>query len=106
VQALRDAQARAGGGALTRAAPTYPDGRAEAFDVDVVALAEDPDGRARGYLSYDRGRGYRDGAGELHVWELAADGADAHRALLSSLARWHPVAGTTLWRGPVDELTC
>jgi predicted acetyltransferase len=105
VQALWEAQARTGGGALTRTGPLFGQGPPEAFDTDVVALAEDAEGRARGYLSYDRGRGYRDGAGELHVWELAADGPDAVRALLASLARWHPVAGTTLWRGPVDELT-
>lgn len=105
VQALWDGQARAGGGALTRTGPMLPAGPAEAFDADVVALAEDAEGRARGYLSYDRGRGYRDGGGELHVWELAADGPEAVRALLASLSRWHPVAGTTLWRGPVDELT-
>lgn len=104
VQVLRDAQARAGGGALTRSGPLYPEGPGEAFDCDVVALAEDAEGRPRGYLSYDRGRGYRDGAGELHVWEMAAETPDAVRALLTSLARWHPVAGSTLWRGPVDEL--
>ena len=105
VQALWDAHAQAGGGALTRTGPMFPAGAAEAFDADVVALAEDAAGRARGYLAYDRGRGYRPGAGELHVWELAADAPDAVRALLASLARWHPVAGSTLWRGPVDELT-
>jgi len=105
VRALWDAQARGGSGGLTRTGPMFPDGPAEAFDADVVALAEDADGRARGYLSYDRGRGYRAGAGELHVWEMAADSPQAVRALLASLARWHPVAGTTLWRGPVDELT-
>jgi predicted acetyltransferase len=105
VQALYAVQAATGNGPLTRTGPMFADGAAEAFDCDVVLLAEDPLGQARGYLSYDRGRGYRDGAGELHVWETAVLDADAARALLAALARWHPVAGTTLWRGPPDELT-
>ena len=104
VQALYDARAQAAAGGLTRTGPMFPDGAEAAFDCDVVALAEDADGVPRGYLSYDRGRGYRGGEGELHVWEMAAD-ADAARALLAALARWHPVAGSTLWRGSTQELT-
>ena len=89
-------------GTLTRRGRAFPE--PAAFDCDVVALAEGPDGAPRGYLSYDRGRGYRGGEGELHVWELVSSDTDATRALLGSLSRWHPVAATTLWRGPTDVL--
>lgn len=104
VQRLYDDWARAGAGGLTRRGPMFAGGPDEAFDGDVVALAVGPDGEVRGYCSYDRGRGYHAGEGELRVWELVAAEADAARALLASLAGWHPVAATTLWRGPRQDL--
>ena len=104
VEGLYDAWAAAGAGGLTRRGRLFPGGAADAFEADVVGVAEAGDGAADGYVSYDRGRGYRGGGGELRVWELIAGEADAARALLASLARWHPVASTVLWRGPTDEL--
>lgn len=99
VERLYDGWAAAGSGALTRRGRLFPDGAEGAFDGDLVGLAVGPDGAARGYVSYDRGRGYRGGEGELRVWELVAADGGAARALLASLARWHPVASTVLWRG-------
>lgn len=102
VRELYDDWARRSPAALTRRGRAFPE--PAAFDCDVVGLAQDADGTPRGYLSYDRGRGYRGGEGELHVWELVSQDVDATRALLASLSRWHPVAATTLWRGPTDVL--
>lgn len=104
VERLYDAWAAAGSGALTRRGRLFPRGADDAFEADLVSLAAGPDGVARGYVSYDRGRGYRGGEGELRVWELVAADAGAARALLASLARWHPVASTVLWRGPTAGL--
>ncbi len=104
VESLYDTWAAAGSGALTRRGRLFPRGADDAFESDVVSLAAGVDGPARGYVSYDRGRGYRGGEGELRVWELVAADAGAARALLGSLARWHPVASTVLWRGPTTGL--
>ena len=103
LQELYDRWAAAGNGALSRTGRAFPDGPAEAFEADVVALAETADGTPLGYLAYDRGRGYREGS-ELVVHELVSTSAAASRALLASLGRWHPVAPSTRWRGPTEEL--
>ena len=104
VERLYDGWAAAGSGALTRRGRLFPRGADDAFEFDLVSLAAGPDSAPRGYVSYDRGRGYRGGEGELRVWELVAEDADAARGLLLSLARWHPVASTVLWRGPTGGL--
>ncbi|TAL22844.1 MAG: hypothetical protein EPN99_05315, partial [Frankiales bacterium] len=104
IEALYDGWAAAGAGGLTRRGRLFPGGAADAFASSLVSLAAGPDGTTRGFVTYDRGRGYRGGEGELRVWELVAADAGAARALLGSLARWHPVASTVLWRGPTAGL--
>ena len=103
VHGLYQRWAAAGGGGLTRDGRLFSGPAADAFESDVVALAEDAAGVARGYVAYDRGRGYREGA-ELRVRELVAEDAAASSALLRSLAGWHPVAGRVLWRGPLQDV--
>jgi predicted acetyltransferase len=95
--------ATAGAGGLTRDGPMFTGPAADAFESDVVALVEDAAGVVRGYAAYDRGRGYQEGA-ELRVWDVVAEDAGASRALLRSLAGWHPVAGLTRWRGPLQDV--
>jgi predicted acetyltransferase len=93
---------RATDGALTRDGPSSPRGLEKLLAHDVVALAEQ-DGRATGYLAYDRGRGYG-AAAELLVAELVAQDPAALSALLASLASWDAVAGSVRWTGPLDEV--
>lgn len=102
VAALYDGAAAAGNGLLTRSGPGSPRPEEGVLEADVVALAEQ-DGVARGYVSYDRGRGYGP-HGELRVGELCAETPGAARGLLGSLAAWDSVVETVRWRGGVDEL--
>lgn len=111
LHALYDAQAQETSGRLTRDGRMFPAGPQSAFEADLVsvvegpdgALPEGPDGALQGYVRYDRGRGYR-GEAELSVLELVSDDPGATRALLASLAGWHPVAPRTRWRGSTDAL--
>ena len=100
---LYDAQARETSGRLTRDGPMFAAGPQGAFEADLVSVAEGPDGALLGYVLYDRGRGYR-GEAELYVRELVSADPGAARALLASLAGWHPVAPRTRWRGCTDAL--
>ncbi|MCW2776874.1 MAG: family N-acetyltransferase [Frankiales bacterium] len=101
LEELHDAEGRTGGGALSRRGRLFPDGPVPV--ADVVAVAEDDGGRARGYVAYDRGRGY-DASSELVVRELVSADPAATRALLAVLGRWHPVAPSTRWHGPSAPL--
>lgn len=88
-------------GALTRDGPSFPRGPEQLLTGDVVALAEQ-DGRATGYLAYDRGSGYG-AASELHVRDLVALTPAALSVLLRSLGSWDAVAATVRWTGPLAE---
>jgi len=102
IQALYDARAAQGNGLLTRTGCRFPDPAKDVFECDVVTLAVE-DGAVTGYVSYDRGRGYRGGA-QLRVWDCVTASATALQTLLGSLASWDSVADTVLWRGPTADL--
>lgn len=91
----------AGQGALRRTGRAHPHGPVPR--ADVVAVAEGDDGEVQGYVAYDRGRGYEREA-ELVVREMLSGSAEATRALLASVGRWHPVTPTTRWCGPPGAL--
>lgn len=100
--ALWRAHGRGTDGLLTRVGSSFPRGAVHVLSHDVVALAE-RDGRPVGYLAYDRGRGYGPRS-QLSVGELVGSDQAASSALLRSLGAWDAVAGTVLWRGPVEEV--
>lgn len=91
-----------GNGLLTRTGPSFPDAPKAVLDSDVVSVVEEG-GRITGYVSYDRGRGYR-GGGQLRVWDCVTTGPGPLRALLGSLSSWDAVVDTVLWRGRTDLL--
>ena len=103
LHALYEAQAREGAGLLTREGRMFPTGPAGAFDGDVLSVVTGADGALLGYALYDRGTGYR-GEAELYLRELVSADPWAYRALLASLASWHPVAPRTRWRGSTAAL--
>ncbi len=100
--ALWAAHGRGTDGQLTRVGPSFPRGALDVLRHDVVALAE-RDGREVGYLAYDRGRGYGPQS-QVKVAHLVGSDAASSSALLRSLGAWDAVAGTVLWRGPVEEV--
>lgn len=100
---LYNALGASSNGLLVRRGPCFPRGAEALLESSVAALAEDRDGTAVGYATYDRGRGYGPRA-ELKLWELVAATGPATAALLRSLARWRSVVGTVQWRGRTDEL--
>ncbi len=89
-------------GLLTRTGPCFPTEPKGAFASDVVTLAVE-DGRVTGYVSYDRGRGYR-GGGQLRLEDCVTSTPTALRSLLSSLGSWDSVVDSVLWRGSTDDL--
>ena len=103
LHALYQAHAQEGAGLLTRDGPMFTDGPVGVLDGDVVSVVEGPGGALLGYVRYDRGRGYR-GEAELFVWELLSVDPASSRALLATVAGWHPVAPRTRWRGSTDAL--
>ena len=101
VRSLYDALARSTDGLLARDGIEFPASDEGVLAADVVALAE-VDGHPAGYVSYQRGSGYR--GSQLRVHELVAERPEAAAALLRSLSTWDSVAATVLWRGPTSEL--
>lgn len=102
IAALYSARGQAGSGLLTRTGPSFPGGAERILDLEIVSVVEQ-DGRLTGYVSYDRGEGYR-GDAQLRVWDCLAADPVAYRALLGSLASWDAVAATARWRGSTREL--
>jgi predicted acetyltransferase len=94
VRAAHDRAAARENGPLRRQGPLFAE--PPTLRVSGVSLAE-RDGEVVGYASWDRGRGY--GAeGELRVWDLVADDADALRSLMTLLSTFESVTPTCLLR--------
>lgn len=94
VRAVHDRAVARENGPLRRRGPLFVE--PPTLRVSGVSVAE-RDGEVVGYVSWDRGRGY--GAeGELRVWDLVADDADALRSLMTLLSTFDPVTPTCLLR--------
>ena len=94
IRAVHDRAVAREHGPLRRRGPLFSE--PPTLRVSGVSLAE-RDGEVVGYVSWDRGRGY--GAeGELRVWDLVADDADALRSLMTLLSTFDSVTPTCLLR--------
>ncbi len=94
VRTVHDRAVSRENGPLRRRGPLFTE--PPMLRVTGVTVAE-RDGEVVGYTSWDRGRGY--GAeGELRVWDLVADDADALRSLMTLLSTFDPVTPTCLVR--------
>lgn len=102
LQQLWNTHAASTQGELTRVDPQHPHGALGVLEAEVVTLAL-LEGKAVGYVAYDRGRGYGSHA-ELLVHELLTQSGAARAELLRSLAGWRTVAGTVRFRGPTADL--
>ncbi|MEV0808838.1 GNAT family N-acetyltransferase [Micromonospora sp. NPDC050200] len=93
VVALYERLARDRRGLLTRRGDLFdPRTTADTLPFDGLTLVEDH-GHLVGYVSWDRGRGYRADA-ILTVHDVLATTADAARELIGVLASWHSVTPT------------
>lgn len=82
IRAVHDRGVSRRNGPLSRTGPLFAE--APTVRVDGVTVAE-RDGVVVGYVAWDRGRGYGEGA-ELAVHDLEADDVDALRSLLTMLS--------------------
>jgi predicted acetyltransferase len=99
VRSVYDAVARGSNGLLSRRGRLFPDPDPAELPsgLDGVTLALDESGAALGYVSWQRGDGYRDDS-VLTVWDFLALHTDAARALASMLASWETVTPTIRMR--------